>query len=516
MNKTWLLAIIVVAAAIVPIDAFSTEAEPYWVGNITMDYRLSNSIFKDDSNNERISRHTLNEDVSIFIVIKACGSTAENLRIMKPEVNYIMKESKLTQTLKSELNCKSTDSYEGSFTGIAKSEFPDFISQSVLSIDPAAKSYILSISLPDKPIVIVTGSSHDERKLPNVEIKNIGSPGKKEYSCELITHTDDIVYDLFTTEPTSSCDSSGYKCTFTVPASERKFPLMASYKDSYNGGKTIKGEHFYPDAKSILGSFKVNTDEIQEGLFEFMKEMGKSSPELQKEMAEAESDLRKQQTEAVDNDEGNKNKKDPDLKTVETLNVRWEFDLVNECEDLIDELKESISVLRAYADDSILKKAAEEGIDGTHDGDGKAYDDMVGREGYLQYMAHWWDPNYKPPDNEGENATDPQGAAEATMSTTNDCKIINDDKVKKDYKRKCFPGIIYEAIHEHEKLHVKQCSDDKTGPEFKSGTPKSYQKFELEAHCLSVDMVLNYAKEHCKDCDLAPYEKEYRRICGGN
>jgi hypothetical protein len=197
---------------------------------------------------------------------------------------------------------------------------------------------------------------------------------------------------------------------------------------------------------------------------------------------------------------------------METLRVSWEFDLVTECEDLIDELKESISVLRAYADDSILEKATKEGIDGTHDNDGKTYDDMVGREGYLQYMSHWWDPKYKMPD------ADPDilGTAAPDMGTNNDCEIENYEKVKADYKRKCFPGIMFEAINEHEKLHVQQCSDDKTGPEFKSGTPKSYQKFELEAHCLSVGMVLDYAKEHCKDCDLAPYKKEYKRICGGN
>jgi hypothetical protein len=511
----FIIAIIVcMAAAIISTEMIVyAKAKPYWVGKITMDYRLTNSILKNDSNDAGVSKHTLNEDVSVIVVVKACGLSAENLRIMKPEVNYILKESIFRQASGS--SCVMKESYESSFSGIANSEFPDFISQSVLSVDSAAKTYILSISLPDKPIVIVTGSSHDERKHPLREIKNIGSPGEKEYSCELITFTTDIVYDLFTTEPTSSCDSSGNKCSSTVPATERKVPLMASYKGEYDGGKEIKGEHFYPDSKSIYGSFKVNIDEIQGGLIAFMKEMGKSSPELQKEFAEAEADLRKQQAETGDEEEEKKNKKDPDLKTVETLNIRWKFDLVTECEDLIDELKESISVLRAYTDEGILEKAADEGIDGTHDGDGKAYDDMIGREGYLQYMAHWWDPDYKPPDNQDDSSIDPQGAADPDMGTNNDCEIENYDKVKKEYERKCYPGIMFDAIHEHEKLHVQQCSDDVTGPEYKSGTPKSYQKYELEAHCLSVGMVLDYTKEHCKDCDLAPYEKEYKRICGG-
>jgi hypothetical protein len=134
-----------------------------------------------------------------------------------------------------------------------------------------------------------------------------------------------------------------------------------------------------------------------------------------------------------------------------------------------------------------------------------------------QYRSHWWDPNYKPPAKSSGNngqGSKTEGYAKIDLATNNDCEIENVKEVKTENKRQCYPGIIFESMYEHEKTHARQCRDKETSSEYKSGTPKSYQKFEIEAYCVGISILLNYAKEHCKDHDLKPYEKEFKRLCG--
>jgi hypothetical protein len=400
----------------------------------------------------------------------------------------------------------SSEKEHVSFNGLLHPDFPGYYYQSVLSVDPEAKEYVFSIALNKKPALLIDGNSQKE----------------SNYACENETFINDVKYispimlKAIDIEPqlTANCDSSGKVCSATAPGSERVLPLIASFSGRYDGGKKIKGEVFYPDIKSIYGSVSETVKNTMDKTLESLKELSKMSPELEKELAQAAAEMKESMKEQSDDDEG---RPDPDLKTTETLKVSWEFEIHDECEDIIDELKESISILRAYASEELINKAAKDGWDGSHEGDGEVYDERVAKEGVRQYRLHWWDPNYRPPQDSLGNSDgrDEGGSATIDMATNNDCEVKNEDAVREDYKRKCYPGILAEAMYQHELVHARQCADKETAGEYKSGTPKSYQKFEIEAYCTGLGIILDYAKKNCKDRDLKPYEKEYKRLCKG-
>lgn len=502
----------------VPVISSSSGSDPNWVGNIIMEYKLSNSLFKDLSNKYGINKHDLNENAVFRVVIKACGTSAQNLRIQKPDASYSLTEHRFRQASKKKCVRSSTgpgdrhmvdyktpgDSKkeDNSFSGEVHPDFPKFISQDVLSVDKKTKEYAFSIALNQKPALLISGDLQGEEK----------------YVCENNTFTKNVKFvsplmlkALGIETPVSTvCDSSGMVCNSTAPAAERILPLIASYTGKYDGGKKIKGEVFYPDLKSIYGSTEQSVDNIMEKTFDSMKELGKLSPELQKELAEAEAEMRKSKAENKNNSvEG---QKDPDMKSKETLKVSWEFEIKDECEDIIDQLREDLSMVRAYASGKIISGAACNGWDGSHPEDGKVYDERVAREGVKQFKSHWWDPNYKPPAGSGTSIPN-DGSAKIDLATDNNCNVVNVDEVRDDYRKKCYPDVLFKSMHEHELTHAKQCKDKTTGAEYKSGTPLSYQKFEIGAYCVGVGILLNYAKEHCKDYDLKPYEKEFNRLC---
>jgi hypothetical protein len=502
------LFIICIVIVLFPATSFSSEpkVKAVWIGTVTMDYTLSNSINKETSDKNGVSRHSLNEDASFRVVIKACGSSAQNLRIVKPDVSYTLTENRFRQARKAQCRSKDdkhtvyyvtpgdSDKEDSSFLGILHPVFPVFLSQPVLSVDKKSKDYAFSVSLNSKPALLVSGNLQSETR----------------YACTNETFIKDVKFAGLDTEPSSSCDSSGRTCTATATVSERILPLIASYYGKYDGGKKIKGEVYYSDLKSIYGSVGETIKDTMEKTLESMKELGKQSPELQKELAEAEADMKKSLKEGGD-DDNNAGKKDPDLKTSETLKVSWEFEIEDECDDVIDQLKQDISILRAYASEDVFNKAVQDGWSGSDEG--YIYDERVAMEGVRQLKSKWWEPNYKPPRDSGASPKN-EGSAKIDMSTDNDCNTHNVEELKADQERKCYPDIIFESKYQHEMMHVRQCQDEETGPEYKAGTPDSYQKFEIEANCVGIGILLGYAKEHCKDRNIKPYEKEYKRICG--
>jgi hypothetical protein len=337
-----------------------------------MDYKLSNSLFKDHSDKDGINRHDLSEKASFRVVIKACGTSAQNLRIQKPDASYTLTEHKFRQASKKKCVRSSTgpgdrhmvdyktpgDSKkeDNSFSGEVHPDFPKFISEEVLSVDKEKKEYAFSISLTQQPALLISGDLQ----------------GEERYVCENNTFTKNVKYvsplmlkALGIETPLSTvCDSSGMVCNSTAPATERILPLIASYTGKYDGGKKIKGEVFYPDLKSIYGSTEKSMDDIMEKTFDAMKELEKLSPEFQREISKAEVEMRKSKAESQNKRfEG---KKDPDMKSSETLKVSWEFEIKDECDDIIDQLREDISMLRAYANEDILSKAARDGWNGSH------------------------------------------------------------------------------------------------------------------------------------------------------
>ncbi len=500
----------------------ATAAEAIWIGNIIIDYNLSNSLNKETSDKDSTSRHSLKENAHFRVIIKACGESAQNLRISNPDVSYTMTESRFRQVKKSRcvrsskgpgdkdmvdyVTPGSSEKEHSSFQGLLHPDFPKYDCQSVLSVDPEAKEYIFTIALNNKPAVLIDGNSQMESR----------------YACENETFIKDVKYispimlKAIDIEPqiTASCDSSGRVCSATAPGSERILPIIASFAGKYDGGKKIKGEIFYPDIKSIYGSAGETAMDTMDKTLESLKELSKMSPGLKQELAEAEAEIRKSMKEQSDQYEG---ASDPDLKSKETLKVSWEFKIHDDCEDMIDELKESISMLRAYSSEELINKAAQDGWDGSHEGDGEVYDERVAKEGVRQYRKHWWDPGYNPSQSSAQNSEGPLdgGSAKIDMATNNDCKVVNADEVRDDYRKKCYPDVLFKAMYEHELTHARQCREEATSAEYKSGTPRSYQKFEIEAYCVGIGIILDYAKVNCKDCDLKPYEKEYKRLCGG-
>jgi hypothetical protein len=504
----------------IPATSSASESDSNWVGDIIMEYKLSNSLFKDHSDKDGIDRHNLSEKASFRVVIKACGTSAQKLRIEKPDASYTLTEHRFRQASKKKCVKSSTgpgdrnmvdiktpgdsEKEDDSFSGEVHPDFPKFTSQNILSVDKETKEYAFSIALTQKPALLISGNLQ----------------GEKKYACENNTFTKNVKFAspvilkaLGVNTPLSTvCDSSGMVCNSTVPATERILPLIASFTGKYDGGKKIKGEVFYPDIKSIYGSTEQTIDNIMEKTLDSMKELGKLSPELQKELNEAETEMRKSKAESKNNSSEGKN--DPDMKSKETLKVSWEFEIKDQCEDIIDQLKEDISMLRAYANEKIISDAAKDGWNGSHPEDGKVYDERVAMEGVRQLKSHWWDPNYKPTPGSGASSSN-AGSAKIDLATDNDCNVMNVDEVRDDYRKKCYPDVIFKSMHEHELTHARQCKDKTTSAEYKSGTPRSYQRFETEAYCVGSGILLNYAKEHCKDYDLKPYEKEFNRLCRG-
>jgi len=92
----------------IPATSCSSESDPNWVGNIIMEYNLSNSLFKDLSDKNGIDRHDLNEKASFRVVIKACGTSAQNLRIQKPDASYTLTEHRFRQPSKKKCVKSST------------------------------------------------------------------------------------------------------------------------------------------------------------------------------------------------------------------------------------------------------------------------------------------------------------------------------------------------------------------------------------------------------------------------
>ncbi len=508
--------------AVCLIFATANASEPIWIGDIIIDYSLGNSLYKDTSDKDSTSRHSLKENARFRAVIKACGESAQNLRISNPDVSYTMTENKFNQVKKSRcvrsskgpgdknmvdyVTPGSSEKEHSSFRGLLHPDFPKYESQSVLSVDPDTKEYVFTIALNKKPALLIDGNSQSETR----------------YACENETFIKDVKYispimlKAIDIEPqiTASCDSSGRVCSATAPGSERMLPLIASFKGRYDGGKKIKGEVYYPDIKSIYGSVSETVTDTMDKTLESLKELSKMSPELEKELAEAEATIKESMKDQSGNAEG---QADPDIKTTETLKVSWEFKIHDDCEDMIDELKESISMIRAYSSEELINKAAQDGWDGSHEGDGEVYDERVAKEGVRQYRKHWWDPGYNPSQSSAQDSAGPGdgGSAKIDMATNNDCKVVNAEEVRDDYRKKCYPDVLFKAMYEHELTHARQCSDKTTSAEYKSGTPRSYQKFEIEAYCVGIGIILDYAKVNCKDCDLKPYGKEYKRLCGG-
>ena len=293
----------------IPATSLSSESDPNWVGNIIMEYKLSNSLFKDQSGQGGIDRHDYNEKASFRVVIKACGKSAQNLRIQKPDVSYTLIEHRYSQASKKRCERPSTgpgdknkfytmtpgDSIreDNSFSGEVHPDFPKFISQNILSVDKETREYAFAISLNQKPALLISGDLQ----------------GEQRYACENNTFTKNVKFVSplmlkalgVDTQVTTTCDSSGMICNTTAPASERILPLIASFTGKYDGGKKIKGEVFYPDLKSIYGSTEKTIDNIMEKTLDSMKELGKLSPELQKELAEAKADMKKSKKESQDN-----------------------------------------------------------------------------------------------------------------------------------------------------------------------------------------------------------------------
>jgi hypothetical protein len=195
----------------------------------------------------------------------------------------------------------------------------------------------------------------------------------------------------------------------------------------------------------------------------------------------------------------------------EILQVSWDFEQETPCDLVIAELKEGLSGLMSYARTETLSEAIRE------QWTGRQYDDKVGEWQVAIYETRWWEGGNI---NDARIAPPPPGekprSSKIDFGTNDDCEVENPKEYRDTLNWQCYPEIIFQSIMAHENTHVRQCSDDRTKAEYLSHSPRSFNKFEIEAYCVGAAHLLNWADKNCRDRekDLAPLDKAYGEYCG--
>jgi hypothetical protein len=178
----------------------------------------------------------------------------------------------------------------------------------------------------------------------------------------------------------------------------------------------------------------------------------------------------------------------------ERMTASWNLKAMDSCEQVKEQLRESMSFLIAYNDATILNQGL----------DSKAYDDAIGSRAAKMYAASW---------GAGSSGSQSHYEVETDLGVNSNCEIVGEDAFRESQKQACIPDAITDVIIGHEKTHVAQCQDDRD--KFIRGLkhdPHIRSKFEIEAYCLEIDILLRWLSENCP-YDISEYEDMIKYIC---
>ena len=89
---------------------------------------------------------------------------------------------------------------------------------------------------------------------------------------------------------------------------------------------------------------------------------------------------------------------------------------------------------------------------------------------------------------------------------------MGEDAFRDAQQKECMPDIVVDAIITHEMTHVGQCNDSKAMFTRGFHDPLIQSKFEIEAYCIEINMLLNWLEDNCEN-DLSEYKDMVNNIC---
>jgi hypothetical protein len=486
-------------AAFIPEEARGEDPAPdsQWRGTITFVYRKAGSVQGSGEVNQTKHTHKHHTSQTFTTNVRACGK-GSSLKgsIKNAQVDYMDSDTATSLeekrtcfedlTVKKPGNKKSTTS---NFYGEVSEEFLKRRFSVGLTAAPSEKRYFLRLDLSGYQAFLILGKIQSE----------------DYYPCDGDTYRKTVHYSkaVKAGEEKNDCDGSGQNCTGSVPAIPAALPLIVSHKGPYDG-KRIKGSIALTPEQ--LG--KVMETQHREMLQDLKKAMEWMPKEIVQELNDALAEMKKNDPSDPPSKPGGgtggKNES-------EILQVSWDFELETPCDQVIDELKEGLSGLMAYARTETFSEAIRENWTG------RQYDDKVGEWQVAIYETRWW---------EGGNINDAQivpprpgekpRSSKIDFGTNDDCKVENPEGYQDQLRWQCYHDVIFQSIMAHENTHVRQCSDEKTQSEYLSHTPRSFNKFEIEGYCVGAATLLNWADKNCrgKEKELAPLDKAYDEYCG--
>jgi hypothetical protein len=177
----------------------------------------------------------------------------------------------------------------------------------------------------------------------------------------------------------------------------------------------------------------------------------------------------------------------------ETMFASWHFKAVQPCDQVMEQLRKSMAFLAAYNDVTLLNSGL----------DGDAYDEEIGKLAAKIYGQSG-----------GSGQGQGQGQYEATtdLGVNKNCELVGEDAFRDAQQKACMPDIVVDAIITHEMIHVGQCNNSKALFTRGFHDPLIQSKFEIEAYCTEINMLLNWLDDNCEN-DLSEHKDMVNSIC---
>jgi hypothetical protein len=177
----------------------------------------------------------------------------------------------------------------------------------------------------------------------------------------------------------------------------------------------------------------------------------------------------------------------------ETMTASWHFKAVEPCDQVMEQLRKSMAFLAAYNDVTLLNSGL----------DGDAYDEEIGKLAGKIY---------------GQSGGSGQGQGQKEYEATTDlgvnknCELVGENAFRDSEQKACMPDIVVDAIITHEMTHVGQCTNSKALFTRGFHDPLIQSKYEIEAYCTEINMLLNWLDDNCEN-DLSEHKDMVNSIC---
>jgi len=462
-----------------------------WKGRITMTYREAGGDSRRSSSNQKDYNSQWSFSNTTKVTLQVCGSSLEQGYVSDAGVDYhhAWKDSTILQHQVCQPGGEvkrpgwhTTD--EGNLSAIVHPDLVGIPARAQLSVTLQPQKgirYIIAAGL-DIPIVLVTGISKTQTYDP----------------CLGTTKTAVDELRAGVKESTVTCSNDGKNCKYTMPALPLAFPLTFNHTgttkgDRITGSKTFPLEKIAEDTLTALGTQ--------------LEEMARQlPPEVREEMLH---EARKMKGESYEDNKKPQAQNEKKGETTRAITVSWDIGRTNPCDDAIDQLRQELSMIQAYADANLVARARQEGWSG------EEYDDAAFEDGKSRYASGWWK-NPSSGSHPGYSGNRPKGNRRSHIDmalNSKNCSIEGQDEKRKALEQECMPQVIYDSILEHEKTHAKQCMSERTAEDFASRTPDSFRKFEQAAYCVGAKKLLNWADGVCKESDVKPLRDAYYTYC---